>query len=180
MPTPLCRHTPCVLRAGTDSGLGWCADFIGQWAWTPRVCAGLQCTSAHVPGVHPLGFLLLPGRQPHVAITSASTAATPPPFAVPLSVLPLPFTLARRCASPRPTVHRPRWSVFIDAVVQTVSSGRKFDSAAQARVTQALVAWEEAWVNNASNTAASFGTVPVGSTVEVAQAVCQQYSMGAC
>jgi hypothetical protein len=74
--------------------------------------------------------------------------------------------------------YRHRWATFIDAAIQAVSAGKAFDRAAEARVTQTLTWWEEAWVKNASNTAASFGTAPVGSSTMKSQSLCVKYVTG--
>ena len=74
--------------------------------------------------------------------------------------------------------YRPRWAAFVDAVVETISAGKAFDKTAQAQLTQTLTWWEEAWVNNASNTAASFGTVSTGSSTTIASKLCGKYVPG--
>ena len=74
--------------------------------------------------------------------------------------------------------YRSRWEAFITAVIEAAAAGKPFDAAAQAQVTKGLVSWEEAWVSNASNTAAAFGTSPEGSTVAVAAALCAKHVHG--
>ena len=74
----------------------------------------------------------------------------------------------------------PRWEKFIAAVVYTVSTGATFDAAAQARVDQEIIVWEEQWVRNASNTAAKFGTTPRGSPTATAKSICAKYNIEGC
>ena len=74
--------------------------------------------------------------------------------------------------------YRPRWAAFVDAAEEALSNHKAFDKSAQAQVTQTTLFWEENWVNNESNTAAKFGTVPVGSPTAVARKLCGEYVAG--
>jgi alpha-N-acetylglucosaminidase len=71
--------------------------------------------------------------------------------------------------------YRPRWQAFVTAVVAALSAGKPFE---QAAVTRSLTVWEEVWISNASNTAASFGTETQGSSGGVAKALCAKYVRG--
>jgi hypothetical protein len=73
--------------------------------------------------------------------------------------------------------YRPRWATFISAVIDTVSRGDIWSVEAQHNMTRELMVWEEAWVANASNTAASFGTTPSGSPTSIGAELCKKHSI---
>jgi alpha-N-acetylglucosaminidase len=69
------------------------------------------------------------------------------------------------------TYYYHRWAFFVQVLQKSLDTGKPID----ANFSTILINWEQSWIANASINSSSVGTVPLGSTVDVAKALHQKW-----